>query len=100
MNGAGPDSTIVRAIKEIVERETARFGLESLDVEVANDNDGDSVLRIAATYGAKGEAVDVGTLDTVASHVRERLLEMGEDRFPHIRYQFPEDRKVTGQIGR
>jgi len=91
-----PDSAIVKAIREIVERETGRFGFESIQVEVANDNDGDPVLWIAASYGARGEPIDMKALGTVASDVRERLLELGEERFPHIRYQFPDSRKVAG----
>ena len=90
-----PDPDVVKAIREIVERETGRFGFESVRVEVANDNDGDSVLRIAALYGNRGEPVDMKTLGSVASHLREKLLELGEERFPHIRYQFPDNRKVA-----
>ena len=90
-----PNADVVTAIREIVERETGRFGFESVQVEIANDNDGDSVLRIAALYGNRGEPVDMKTLGSVASHVREKLLELGEERFPHIRYQFPDNRKVA-----
>lgn len=85
----------MKAIRDIVERETGRFGFESLRVEMANDNDGDPVLQIAASYGDPGEPVDMKTLGSVASHVRERLLELGEERFPRIRYQFPDNRKVA-----
>ena len=91
-----PAAAVVKAIREIVERETGRFGFESMKIEVANDNDGDPVLRIAASYSDRGEPVDMETLGSVTSRVRERLLELGEERFPHIRYQFPDGRRVAG----
>ena len=91
-----PDAEVMTAIHQIVEQETGRFGFESLKVEAANDHDGDPILRIAANYGNGGEPVDIGALVRVLSQLCERLFELGEDRFPHIRFHFPEDRKVAG----
>jgi hypothetical protein len=91
-----PDPDIIEAIRDIVERETGRFGLESLQVEVANDNDGDPVLEIAAGYAEEGEPVEMQVLLNAMTQVRERLLEMGEERFPHIRYKIPDTRRVAG----
>jgi len=90
-----PNPDVLSAIREIFERETARFGFESVKVEVANDNDGDPVLQIAVLYGRNGDAVDMQALGSTTSRLREKLLELGEERFPHIRYKFPDDRKVA-----
>ena len=86
---------VVTAIREIVEQDMRRFGLKSVKVEVANDHDGEPAIWIATHYGKDGAPVEMRALAELGSKIRERLLDLGEDRFPHLRYQFPENHKIA-----
>lgn len=97
MNAAEkPRDEVVNAIHEIVEAEIGRYSLERINIEVANDHDGEQALWIATHHRPSNEPVQMAALARVASRIRQRLLELGEERFPYVRYQFADDQRVAG----
>ena len=87
---------VVAAIEDIVRHEVGRFGLLDVRVSVSEDHDGDPILRIDADYEAGGEPVDPEVVAGLGLKLRNRLWDMNEQRFPHVRHNFSEQQKVVG----
>ena len=87
---------VVEAIQDIVRREMGRFGLLDIRVSASEDHDGDPILQIDADYEAAGDPVDPEVVAGIVSKLRDRLWDMNEERFPHIRHHFSEEQKVVG----
>jgi hypothetical protein len=90
-----PRDEVVNAIHEIVEGEIGRYALERINIEVANDHDGEPSIWIATHHRPSTEPVQMAALARVISRIRERLLELGEERFPYVRYQFADDQRIA-----
>lgn len=87
---------VLDAVKQTVRRELEPFGFRAVTVTAAEDHDGDPILLIEVDYGRKGHPVDPNVLAGLVTKLRNRLWDMGETRFPHIRHRYPESRKIVG----
>lgn len=89
------DPQVEEAIREIADRELGRFDLKRVEIEAANDHDGDAAIWVTSVHGKNGAALELKALDSFASSVRAQLRILGETRFPYIRYNIPNDYKIA-----
>jgi hypothetical protein len=89
-------SRIKTLIKSEVEKAMRPFGLARVEIEAGEDHDGDPVIFIEATYKLSARAIDSTELNKLLSRLRDKMWEMGETRFPHIRHRFPDGQMVVG----
>lgn len=65
------------------------------EIRAGEDHDGEEILDIDVVFGRPASGFDGrAALETLA-RLRKRLLAAGEQRFPHVRYRFPEDGEPT-----
>jgi hypothetical protein len=86
---------VVAVIGEVLQQEMRRFGLEGFAVTVAPDHTGEPSLWVEARYGLQGDPIDPRTMARLTTKVRDRLWTLGEERFPYIRHDIPEEKKVA-----
>lgn len=87
---------VVDAITRIVGEEMAPFGLRNVTVTPGEDHDGDPILEVAAYYDPRGLPIDTKVVAGLGLKLRDRLWDLGETRFPHLRHHFDERQKVVG----
>ena len=97
MNGTRHDvSDQVRAaIARVLDENLRRHGLRSVVVTAGPDHDGDPVLFVDAEIDLDPEPIDVGFTIDITQLVRDVLSEIGEYRFPHVRFHFHEDQAIA-----
>ena len=88
--------SVAASVREIVGREMKPFGLVSVDVTAAEDHDGDPILWIDANYGPGGDPIEREVVAGLVTKLRDRLWDLGETRFPHVRHHFLEEQRVAG----
>jgi hypothetical protein len=92
--------TITPRVKKLIHSEVEKamrpFGLKRVVVDAGEDHDGDPVIFIEATYDMSARAIDPDDLSTLLSRLRDKLWQIGETRFPHIRHRFPDRQTVVG----
>jgi hypothetical protein len=82
----------LRDVANEVLRETlGAHGFEHADVQPAVDHDGEPSLFVTAHFRARAGITDGAASTRALSSLRLRLLDLGEDRFPYIRYDYPDD---------
>jgi hypothetical protein len=86
---------VVAAIREVLQQEMRRFGLECVEVTVAPDHTEEPSLWIEARYGLQGDPIDPRAMARLTTKVRDQLWALGEERFPYIRHDIPEEKKVA-----
>ena len=87
---------ITKAIGELLRQEVGRFGVEAISVVPGEDHDGDPVIFVDVDYGPEGDDIDTMVLAGLITKVRDRLWKLGEERFPHIRHNIGDDRRLVG----
>lgn len=87
---------VIEAIKAIVGEQMGPFGLRDVTVAPGEDHDGDPILEVAVEYDPRGRPIDTRIVAGLVTKLRDRLWEMGEPRFPHLRHHFDERQKVVG----
>ena len=90
------EDNVIAAVEEIVRREMEPFDFRSVDVTAANDHDGDPILLIDAQYGSGGRPIEPKVVAGLVTKLRDRLWNLGETRFPHIRHHFSERQRLAG----
>lgn len=90
------DTKIEEAIRDIVLRAMGHVGVRAVSVTPGTDHDGDEVLRVTVHYDTDVRPVNTGIMSSLVSEIRSTLWAMGEDRFPHVRHDFPIEPKVVG----
>ncbi|MBS9478553.1 hypothetical protein [Ancylobacter radicis] len=90
------DAKVEEAIRDIVLRAMGPVGVRSVSVTPGTDHDGDEVLRVTVHYTDDVRPVNTGVMSALVSDIRSKLWAMGEDRFPHVRHDFPVEPKVVG----
>ena len=91
-----PEAGVEEAIGQLLRDRLSPYGLADLAIRPGEDHGGDRVLFIDAWYELSGEPVDPAVTLRTRIELRRRLLEVGEDRFPHLRHHFAESQKVVG----
>ncbi len=87
---------VVAAVQATVRGEMEPFNLRSVRVTAAEDHDGDPILFIDADYESGGRPIEPEVVAGLVTKLRNRLWDLGETRFPHIRHHFPEPPSLAG----
>jgi hypothetical protein len=85
---------ILSTIDAVLRARLQGIGYERADVKEATDHDGDPILRITIYYKRVGDVVDPSPTFSLARHLREALIPIGENRFPHFTHRFPDDQEL------
>ena len=85
----------IRQVANEVLRETlGPHGFESADVRPAPDFDGEPSLYVTAHFKPQAGVTSGEASTRALSVLRKRLLAEGEERFPYIRYDYPDDEEL------
>jgi len=71
-------------------------GPRNVRVNPGLDHDGDPVLFLHLKFRLVEPGIDPSLLSDSAISLRRALWEMGERRFPHLRYDFHDDQRILG----
>lgn len=74
------------AIEGVLRERFDMVPITAVEVEEDEDHDGDPILRIRMVYDAEVEDLDLDRLVSITRHLRNRLWELGEERFPHTTF--------------
>src|SRR5712692_7968899 len=88
------------AIDRILRENLSRYGFVRATIEPGEDHTGDPAIFIHAEYRLSDEPVDSRVTLATLSMLRDKLIALGEDRFPYLRHHFAEGQRVLGDIGR
>jgi hypothetical protein len=88
------------AIDHIVRENLSRYGFVRATIEPGEDHTGDPAIFVDAEYDLSDEPVDARVTLATQSMLRDRLIALGEHRFPYLRHHFAEGQRVLGDIGR
>lgn len=80
-----------RAIQEVVERQFDTVEIVDVDVEEGENHAGAPSLFVRIVFDAEIDDVDADRLVSITRHLRDRLHEEGEFRFPYTRFLSKED---------
>jgi len=75
-----------QAIETVVRSRFPSIDIRHVLVEEGEDHDGDPVLFVKIVFDAPLEHLDPARLSGITRHIRSRLAELNEDRFPHSRF--------------
>jgi len=87
---------IAATIEETIAPAMRRMGYQGLRIEEGENHAGEPVLRVHVDYAPEGDPIDSKVTADLVYRLRVRLLDLGEERFPHIRHHFDERQKVLG----
>jgi hypothetical protein len=90
------ETEIVDAIREVIDQDLAAMGVHLVDVISGEDHDGDPVIFIDLRVDLDGLPIDMRKMVGLTTRLRDRLWEMGETRFPHVRKHIPDAKQVVG----
>ena len=77
----------VRSLKETL----GSFGFERADVAAGVDHDGDNALFVTAYFASTSQPAGERPLVHAMGSLRRHLLDSGEERFPYLRSDFPDE---------
>jgi hypothetical protein len=81
-------------IDTVLQRELGGIGFERAEIAESTDQDGDPILVITIHYRKIGASIDPTPTFSLARHLRSRMREIGETRFPHFTHLFPDDQEL------
>ena len=90
------DPRVERIIRDTVLEVMGKYGAREVHVRPALDHDGDPVLSVDVDYELSPLPVDPKETLGLIGLVRDRLYEIGETRFPHIRHHYKEGQRILG----
>lgn len=82
---------IHRITNEVLRETLGPHGFAHADVQAAPDFDGEPSLRVTAHFKPQAGITSGEASTRALSSLRQRLIENGEERFPYIRYDYPDD---------
>jgi hypothetical protein len=85
------DQEIRQVANEVLRETLGPHGFESADVRPAPDFDGEPSLYVTAHFRPQAGVTSGEASTRALSVLRKRLLDRGEERFPYIRYDYPDD---------
>ena len=86
------EHTIINFLNKLLSSQ----GLDGVGVSPGLDHDGDPVLFVHLKFRLVEPGIDTSLLSNSAISLRRALWEMGERRFPHLRYDFHDDQRILG----
>jgi len=87
---------VEQTIRIVLEEHLTSQGLEGVQVNPGLDHDGDPVLFVHLKFRLVEPGINPSLLSDSAITVRRTLWNMGERRFPHLRYVFHDDQRILG----
>jgi len=87
---------VEQTIRSVLEEHLTSQGLEGVQVNPGLDRDGDPVLFVLLKFRLVEPGINPNLLSDSAITVRRALWNMGERRFPHLRYDFHDDQRILG----
>lgn len=85
------ENEIRNVANEVLREALGPHGFEHADVHPAANHDGEPSLFVTAHFRPRAGVTDGAASTRALSSLRLRLLDLGEDRFPYIRYEYPDD---------
>ena len=80
------DNKIREAVESIVKERFDNVEIVRVDVEEGRDHDGEDVLYVRVVFDADVNELRAERMSGLVRHLRSRLGELGETRFPLTRY--------------
>jgi len=87
---------VLALVESTVKERLAYQSLRSVEVTPIIDSEGDRALRIDVQFDLIEPSLDAELFQFLTTDVRNALEQIGEHRFPHLRYHFDERQKVSG----
>lgn len=87
---------VLGLIESTIKKRLAYQSLRSVEVTPIIDSEGDCALSIDVQFDLIEPSLDAELFQFLTTDVRNALEEIGERRFPHLRYHFDERQKVSG----
>lgn len=82
--------TDIDAVRTAVEKTVRARMVEEfivrVDVKPGEDFEGDPVIFVSVVFEGEVESLDFERLSGLTRHLRSKLPDIGEDRFPHTRF--------------
>jgi hypothetical protein len=73
---------------------------ERAEIEAHLDHDGEDALFVTAHFRSGVDSVRPETVTDALVSLRRSLQERGDERFPYVRYDFPDDeRPIAEEVG-
>ena len=91
MRGDAPPAPLREVIEATVRERLTSIPIAEITVEEGTDRDGDPALFLRVVFDGAVEDLDIGRVNGLTRHLRARLRIIGEERFPHARFQFAAD---------
>ena len=89
------ESEIRTIASEILARTLGSSGYERVEVHPGFDHSGEPSLFLKAVFKPGSGVTDGGRLNGANADLRMQLLERGEDRFPYLNVEYPDDEVLT-----
>jgi hypothetical protein len=83
-----------REIQNIVAAMLKDYSVTVCGIEPGEDSGGNDAIFVNLCYALSEREIDPGLTAKLRATVRERLLELDEERFPYILHYFDEKQKV------
>ena len=77
-------AAVRQAIDEVLREQFDMVPITLIEVEEDHDHDGDPILRVRMIFDAEVEDLDRKRLASFTRHLRNRLWDLDEERFPHV----------------
>ncbi|RVU19047.1 hypothetical protein [Methylobacterium oryzihabitans] len=91
--------TEIRTIaNEVLAATLGSSGYERVEVRHGYDHDGDPSLFVKAVFRPGAGLTDGGRLNRANAELRTRLLTGGEERFPYLNVEYPDDEVLVGDV--
>ncbi len=84
---------IQNVIENTIREQLSDAVIDRITVQEDIDHDGDEILRVLVIFDAEKGGHDSNKTVSMVRHVREKLHELKEDRFPIISYVSTSDAK-------
>jgi hypothetical protein len=85
---------MARLIEQTVRESMEKYALKTVTVRAGEDHDGDPVIRIEATYDLSETPIDSADTAGLTMLLCDKLGDLGETRFPHVRHKFHDRQEV------
>lgn len=85
------ESEIRTIANEILSVTLGTSGYEHVEIRPGYDHSGDPSLFVKAVFKPGSGVTDGGRLNRANADLRQKLLQMGEDRFPYLDVEYPDD---------
>lgn len=77
---------VKEAIEAVVRERFDSISIADVHVEEGEDHDGDPSLFVRIVFDAEVEDLDAHRMVSITRHLRNRLADLGEERFPYTRF--------------